>query len=685
MVAIPHKLQHLPDGSVDIDAWLHYIKEQGTISDTTLIEKAIQLADETSKGLTTFYGQSRLEQGLLVATIVFDLKLDPDAIAASIIHSAYQHTERPLEPIKTALGEPIFKLVTSMQQMNLIKSLRRTNDKKSDSIQTDRLRKTILAMASDIRAVIIKLAEQTSIMRSIKHINPADRKRIAQETLDIYAPLANQLGIGQLKWELEDIAFHYTDPDTYKMIAKLLAERRIDREKRIHQTISSLEKHLQQAHISFSITGRAKHIYSIYSKMQKKDLGYQDIYDSSAVRILVPSVADCYETLSIVHHIWEHIPHEFDDYIANPKPNGYRSIHTAVMGDDGKHLEIQIRTVAMHEEAEHGIAAHWIYKENKLPHAEHENKIAALRQLLTWHHQVTQQDKPNQTTDTIFKDRVYAFTPKGDIFDMESGATVLDFAYHIHTEIGHRCRGAKINGHIVPLTQPLRSGDQVDIITSQHGTPSRDWLSKNSMYLKTARARSKVAQWFKHEAMLTTLGHGSIRAAHSEPHATASKPIIAIHPKAIPSQQTHFQIAGVDNLLTRIARCCKPIPGDPIIGYITQGRGITIHRLHCNNIASTPNDHENRLIKVSWDSKHLGSYYADLLINAQDNENLIKDISAVIANHRIDLISLNTALNTKNKIVTITLTLKIQNSLQLKQIMTELNSLAYVTSVKRLL
>lgn len=605
MVAIHQGIDYLADGSIDINAWLLRAKEKGVIKDTLLLEKAIQLANESSKGLTTFYGQPRIEQGLLIGNIIIDLKLDPETIAASIINSAYQQTPLPIEHIRKELGESVAKLVMHLHQMNFSKNLKSSLEKKRDSIQVDRIRKTILAMAADIRAVIIKLAEQMTIMRGIKKINPTERKRIAQETLDIYAPLANQLGIGQLKWELEDLAFHYIDPDTYKSIATLLAERRVDREKRIQLIISCLKEQLKKSNIKFAISGRAKHIYSIYSKMQKKDLHYQHIYDSSAIRILVPDIADCYETLSIVHQQWEHVPHEFDDYIANPKPNGYRSIHTAVLSDDGKHLEIQIRTFAMHEEAEHGLAAHWIYKESPTLRSGYENKIATIRQLLSWHHEVTKNDTSNALSHQLFDDRVYAFTPTGDIIDMEIGATALDFAYHIHSEIGHRCRGAKINGHIVPLTQPLQSGDRVEILTAKNGTPSRDWLStKEPIHLKTGRARGKVAHWFKQQEVTQQHPSGSRMMPSTHEIVTHPKPMVTLPVKTESLAAAHFKIAGIDNLLTKSAGCCKPLPGDPIIGYITQGRGITIHREQCNMIARIDQSFLNRLIAVKWDKKN---------------------------------------------------------------------------------
>lgn len=556
MTAIKHKLTLLPDGRIDLDAWVRTTKKNYHIEDVTLIHNAAKLAEAASKGLTTFYGQSCLAQGLEIADIILYLKLDQEAVAASIIASTLQHTRLSTDSVIQELNENVARLANGVIEMNVISTLQNNPKKSRDQIQTDRLRKTFLAMVSDIRVVLIKLAEQMCIMRGIKNINPIERQRIAQETLDIYAPLANRLGIGQLKWELEDIAFHYTNPDMYKSIAKFLAERRVDRENRINAMVLRIQDKLNKANISASITGRAKHIYSIYLKMQKKNLDLESVYDVSAVRVLVDNLENCYTVLSIVHSLYDHIAQEFDDYIANPKPNGYRSIHTAVIDHENRHLEVQIRTRAMHDEAEHGVAAHWIYKEGdaKPQLSGYEAKITFLRQLLAWHKDLAQQDdKPNQEVNEIFEDRVYAFTPTGDIIDLAVGATPLDFAYHIHTQLGHRCRGAKINGHIAPLTHALRTGDRVEILTIQNGAPSRDWLSKDSGYLKTARARAKVAQWFNQQeieqyintakhtldreftragiqqmdlqkiaarlnfknanAMLSSLGHGSLRTA----------------------------------------------------------------------------------------------------------------------------------------------------------------------------
>lgn len=726
MVAVKQRFSYFHDGNIDIDAWLQKIREHYHLKNVDIIAASCHLTESTSKGLTTFYGQPCIEQGLEMGEILLDLKLDQEAIAAAIISSAAQHTRLSIETIREKLGENIAQMISSFLQMNVINSLANIN-KTRDPTQIDRLRKILLAMVSDIRVVLIKLAERTCIMRGIKKINLIERKHIAQETMDVYAPLANRLGIGQLKWELEDVAFHYIDPDSYKKIAGFLAERRADREDRINIIISQLKENLNHAQIKADISGRAKHIYSIFLKMKRKDVDYKNIYDYSAVRILVPTLEDCYTALSIVHDLWEHIPEEFDDYISNPKPNGYRSIHTAVVGPDGKNLEIQIRSQDMHDQAEHGVAAHWLYKEDKTHQSGYETKITFLRQLLAWHKDIAAQDEKPETN--FLEKNIYVFTPNGDILDIAAGATPLDFAYHVHSDVGNRCRGAKVNGHIVPLTHILQMGDQVEILTTKNGTPSRDWLNKELGFLKTSRARSKVSHWFKQQdvnihiesgknslerelsragiqhvnlqklaarfnfkdedAFFAAIGRGNLRAiqiAHTlqnekkqELHSTAT-PIISSKKTSAAGKGLH--ISGTDDLLTRIARCCKPIPGDKIIGFITQGRGVSIHRYNCNNVINVKNP--ARLIEVSWDNKQLSSYYADLQIRAYGRENLLKEIASVIANLKIDLIALNSTINKKNNMIYITMTIQIQDVAQLKQLSTHLQQLPNIADIRRI-
>jgi len=727
MVSVKEKFIYLDSGKIDLDSWLVKVKSSYHLTNIDLIEKAARYANETSKGLTTFYGQPCIEQGLEMAEIVLNLKLDQEAVAAAIMLSPIQHTKLTLEAVSETLSEEVTKLIRSVQQMETIHNMQKNAGRDQNQTQIDRLRKLLLAMVSDIRVVLIKLAERTCIMRGIKNISPIERKHIAQETRDIYAPLANRLGVGQLKWELEDFAFHYSDPETYKKIAKFLAERRVDREHRISTIIHSLRENLNQADIKSEISGRAKHIYSIYLKTLRKNLDYKDIYDSSAVRILVPSLEDCYAALSIAHSLWEHIPAEFDDYIATPKPNGYRSIHTAVMGPDGKNLEIQIRTFAMHEEAERGVAAHWIYKEDKSSHAGYETKIAVLRQLLDWHRDVaTQDEKINPAYEQILSDRVYVFTPTSEILDLPDGATPLDCAYLIHSEVGNHCRGAKINGHIVPLTYTLRTGDQIEILTNPNGVPSRDWLNAEFGYLKTSRARDKVAHWFRQQDLnqhiesgrkilerefarlgahlnlqklthhfalkdedtfLAALGRGNIRLtqiAHAlETHHEASKQTVIHLASKKPESKRGMNIAGVSDLLTRIARCCKPIPGDDIIGFITQGRGVSIHKATCNNVAHLDPKNQ-RIIQVTWDSQHGGAYYVDLLVRAHARDTLLKEITTVLANAKLDLVSLNTSTSSRNNLMITTLTVQIKALDQLKELINQIQHLQGVIEAKRL-
>ncbi len=732
MVTVKQKFHYLTDGSIDIDFWLNKIKDQFDLKEIDLIRHATQLSDESSKGLTTFYGQPCIEQGLEMAEILLEMKLDQTAVSAAIITTTLQHTSISVETVKEKLGDEVAKLVHGVLQMNVLNNLQSAK-KSRDKTQLDRVRKIFLAMVSDIRVVLIKLAERTCTMRGIKNVNPTERQRIAQETMDIYAPLANRLGIGQLKWELEDTAFHYTNTEAYKTIAHFLSERRVDREQRIHDTIKTLHDHLAQANIKAKITGRAKHIYSIYLKVLRKHTDYKNIYDYSAVRILVPTLDDCYTALSVAHSLFEHIPEEFDDYINNPKPNGYRSIHTAVIGPDGKNLEIQIRTIDMHDEAEHGVAAHWVYKENKTQQSGYEAKITFLRQLLAWHKDVAQQDGNQDKNFTeVLEDTVYVLTPAGEIVDLQVGATPLDFAYHIHSELGHRCRGAKIKGHIVPLTYKLQTGDQVEIITTPHGTPSRDWLNKDFGYLKTSRARAKVAHWFKQqdvnqyiesgknnldreltragihhpnfekiaahfnykndEALFAAIGHGTMRIAQilhvlQTEHSTdaSDKTAIPYSKSAILNEaKGSLEIAGINDLLTRIAKCCKPIPGDKVIGYITQGRGVSIHRDDCNNIRQSQRLHDNRIIQVAWDSKKSGNYYVDLQIRATGQHDILKEITSSLANAKIELVSLNSTISNKNNMIYIVLTIQINDLAQLKHIINLISQLPKVIDIKRM-
>lgn len=715
------RFQYLADGSLDISHWLDDIKQQYQLDSIESLNQATHIAQKLAHGLTTFYGKSRIEHGLETAEILLELQLDQETAAASILSSTITLTPTTQDTITQALGSTVLKLVAGVQQMELISNLQ--NAKGRNQLQIDKIRKLLLAMATDIRVVIIKLAERLSFMQGIKAIPEEERTKYAQEVLDIYAPLANRLGIGQLKWELEDLAFRNLDPVTYKTIATFLAERRVDREKRIHSLIGFLKEKLQSVNIQAEVTGRAKHIYSIYSKVNRKDVSYSDIYDSTAVRILVSSVEDCYTALSLVNSLWPPIMKEFDDYIAHPKPNGYRSIHTAVIDENGKHFEIQIRTHDMHEEAERGVAAHWMYKENKAnPVVDDAAKITYLRQLLDWHKEIAPEAPATQINSG---QEVYVITPAGEIIDLPMGATPLDFAYHIHSEIGHRCRGAKINGHIVPLTYQLKTGDKVEIITVQKGEPSRDWLNAELGYVKTSRAKNKISHWFKQrefaqdveegrellerelarhgltkltatlasfakqfnlkdeDILLAALNRGNIRvsqliqAAQPKPIEKPISPILTVEKKSSGSS-----IIGAADLLTRFAKCCKPIPGDAIVGYITQGRGVSIHKKNCPNIRNLSDP--RRMMEINWDNSTTNIFSTDLKIVALDQKEVLSDLTALFANEKIPLLSFNSTLNQNQNKVYILLTIQIQNIAQLQHIVHRLKQLPNVLEVTRI-
>jgi len=600
MVTIPKKIPLLPDGTVSIDAWLNHFKTYGPAGQNPLIEKTVRYVQSESQGLTTFYGQSCLEQGLEMADLLLAMQMDTETATAALATGTARLRRHPGPEVLTpTLGESVSHLVHKVLQVDVL-----DNRDPRGNVQMERWRLAFLAMAGDIRAVLIRLAERICIMRGIRHIHPMERARIAQETMDIHAPLANRLGIGQLKWELEDTAFHFIHPDIYQEIATFIAEKRRDREMRIEKNINLLKETLAKSGINAEIYGRAKHIYSIWLKSQRKQIPYEQIRDYSALRILVDTVDECYSALSIVHDLFHQLPEEFDDYISRPKPNGYRSIHTAVTDADGKVLEIQIRTRKMHEEAEHGVAAHWMYKESRTVEDVHAARIRFLRQMLAWQSDVVrEQHMPSKWVD----DTVYVFTPAGDIFDLPQGATPLDFAYRIHTGLGHRCRGAKVDGHIVQLTYRLQTGDHIEIITVTKEGPSRDWMNRHAGYLVTSRARAKVAHWFRQQDALNE----PVKASAAEKTEKSEKKPLAARPhKKIPVQEAphenkppDLQIAGISDLLTRVALCCKPTHSDPIVGYITKGRGISIHRENCSNIQAAALRDRDRILPVSWDKK----------------------------------------------------------------------------------
>lgn len=590
------------------------------------------------------------------------------------------------------------------------------------------LRRLLLAIIRDVRVVFVLLARQLARMRAAGSLPEAERQELARLTRDIHAPLANRLGIWQLKWELEDLAFRYLQPDTYRRIAALLDERRGDREHFIREALTELGEALRTAGIPANLAGRPKHIYSIWKKMQRKALEFSDLYDIRAVRVLVDSVGDCYGALGIVHALWPHLPGEFDDYVARPKSNGYRSLHTAVIGPHGKTLEVQIRTHDMHRANELGVAAHWRYKEGGSGDADFEAKIAWMRKLLEPRNDDGELAAELQTE--LLEDRVYVLTPRGEVVDMPHGATVLDFAYHVHTEVGHRCRGAKVNGRIVPMTYQPHSGDRVEILTSKTAEPRRDWLSPHHGYLHTSRARDKVRAWFRrsaHEAnlaagrtllerelkrlalpdvdiaklpplfnlqtqdeLLIGLALGEISGGQvarvlqesqqpSEP--LPSVPVAPVRPTVF--DHSAITIEGVGNLLTVLARCCQPLPGDPVRGFITRTRGVSVHRANCASLARLARRDPDRVIEVNWGRAAEQAYEVTIQLNGYDRKGLQKDVVGVISNANVGIIASSSRLFARTAEVEMHYTLRVRDFEQLSTLLDRLSALPNVVEARR--
>lgn len=649
--------------------WLQLLQEEYHFQDLALLEKAHHFLTKE----TPAHYREKLTLSMDIATIIASLKFDGPTIIAGFLTPLSADFPRIADKIKKELGEKMHELLQGLHQFELFTQ----TPTKQSAAELDKLRKMLLAMASDLRVVIVKLAERLTFMRSIKHapIDASMKNAHATDVLNIYAPLANRLGIGQIKWELEDLAFYYLHPDQYKTIAKQLAERRTDRENRIESLIQFLNDKLSAQQIDANVTGRAKHIYSIFLKMQRKRSDLETIYDCSALRVLVNTIKDCYSTLSIVQTLWSPIIEEFDDYIAHPKPNGYRSIHTAVLDNDGKHLEIQIRTHDMHEEAELGIAAHWLYKEKKAHTQQEHSKVTYLRQLLDWHKEVSEKEAPAQSSAST-QERVYAITPKGEILELPMGATPLDFAYHLHSELGHRCRGAKINGQIVPLTYHLRTGDKVELLTTPQGNPSRDWLNPELGYLQTARARSKARHWFKQSLEESMEDNKPTRVTQQK---NQEKPSLTHLATSLKEPMVAFK--GHTDLLTRLAKCCNPIPGDDVIGYITIGRGISLHKIHCKNIPHFSDP--KRFIEMTLDPSQVNSFPANIIITSVDAKNGLSDLTGLLNAENIPILSMNSSLRDKRSRNVIHLKLQMTTQDQLHLIIKRIQQMPHVLEARR--
>ena len=624
-----------------------------------------------------------------IATIVATLRPDADLLAAAHLFGVYDVLRDPDDWLRSRFGATVAQLVADLRQLMRLSELTRSREesrgRSNPNDQAEALRRMLLAMANDLRVVLLRLASRLQTLRYYAQSKAAGAEPIARETLDLYAPLANRLGIWQLKWELEDLSFRFLEPETYKAVARLLDEKRVERESFIDAALARLRGMLAEAGIRAEVTGRPKHIYSIYSKMRSKGLAFEQVYDVRGMRVIVDEVPQCYQVLALVHSAWTPVESEYDDYIARPKSNGYQSLHTVVGDDAGRTLEVQIRTRRMHEHAELGVAAHWRYKEGGKGRDDDEGRVAWLRQLLAWRAEV---DAPPAGVP-VPEERIYVLTPQARVVELPSGGTPLDFAYHIHSELGHRCRGARVNGAMVPLNTPLATGQTVEIVSAKSGGPSRDWLNPELGYLRSARSRAKVRQWFnalefeqsvaagrevvekelqrlgktavKLDDLAKRLGFGNVdelcAAATKEEFSVRSidqaLAPAAVEPEPAPHMLTgksrdvthgrgKVLVVGVDSLLTQLARCCRPAPPDEIGGYVTRGRGVSIHRTGCSNLQALIRRQPERVVEVAWGYQSDAVYPVELLVIAQDRQGLLRDISEVFVREKLNVIGVST-------------------------------------------
>lgn len=707
-------------------------------ADAEAMQAAYTFVSQLYAGHADLNGTPLITHALGTLGILQSLQMDIESMLATLLHAVPAYLDDWQTELTTRYGERVASLVEGLSRMEQIREfsemagLHKTGQNPDDGAQIEQLRKMLLAMAEDIRVVLIKLAERTETMRNLAKAPQHLQQEIARETQGLFAPLANRLGVWQLKWELEDLSLRYLEPQLYKEVARQLDEKRIDREQYIADVIQQLIQSLNDAGIQAEVTGRPKHIFSIINKMRRKKLTFNELYDVRAVRILVDDIKDCYTALGLIHSLWQPIPGEFDDYIARPKSNDYRSLHTAVIGPRGLALEVQIRTHEMHHHSELGVAAHWRYKEGGKSDAAFDEKIAWLRQILAWKEDVTENgDLLEQFNSALFQDKVYVLTPQGKVIDLPDGATPVDFAYTLHTDLGHRTRGAKVNGHIVPLNYKLQNGQQVEILAAKQGGPSRDWLTPSLGYLHSPRARAKVRHWFKYvhfdehvsagrsklEKELHRLGLNNInheRVAQKlhfnkldEFHAAIGRGDVTEHQleqalreganqlKAPEQAQALFahknsgtkapsgiMLEGVGNVLTNLARCCKPAPPDAIIGYVTRDRGVTIHRQSCAFIARMDASRHSRLLHAQWGDSTNTKADVDIEVFADDRQGLLRDISDLFARERVNVTKVNT--RSRNLMARMQFSVEVMHLDQLERILTLINQVPGVTQANRI-
>jgi guanosine-3',5'-bis(diphosphate) 3'-pyrophosphohydrolase len=688
-----------------------------------LVKEAYNFASAAHQGQVRKSGEPYIEHPLQTALILAELQLDASTLAAALLHDVPENCGIPVSEIEAKFGSEVSKLVDGTTKLGKL-SLS-VPSAATDGAQAENLRKMLVAMAEDLRVVFIKLADRLHNMRTLDALPLEIRRSIAQETLEIYAPLAHRLGIWELKWQLEDLSFRYLVPERYRQIAKLVAARRAQRESFIAQVIQILQEEFERVGLRAEISGRPKHIYSIYQKMAKysaQDKHFDDIHDLLALRILVGSVPDCYDALGVIHSLWRPLPGEFDDFIANPKANGYQSLHTAIMCLGTIPLEVQIRTRDMHHIDEYGVAAHWRYKEGEEKDIHFEERIGWLRQLIDWHRELSGAEEFLESVKTdIFIDQVFVYTPKGEIKDLPKGSTPLDFAYRVHTELGHRCIGAKVNGKLVPLNYQLSNGDVVEILSAKRDKgPSRDWLSPHLGYVKTSHAKEKIRQWFRRQEraeniergrellekemrhlgikpsereelaklfkydslddFLAAIGYGGISTHQIALKLSAQQPPPAKAEVAQPKPpESAIRVLGVGDLVTHLAGCCHPVPGDKIIGYVTRSRGVTIHRRDCYNVVHE--DERERLITVEWGQTD-SLYPVSIQVEAWDRVGLIRDITTIVAEEGVNIASVSSA-DHDNNTTSVYFTLQTKDLAQLSRLMAKIDGIRGVISVSR--
>lgn len=731
MVKVYDTLPTHPDGGINLEQWLQNIAAKCQFQDLELLRSACNLAYLAGQEHAIETGESCLQHGLAMANVLAELEADQATLAAGLLYTSAHHAELSLEDIAEQLSPEVEHLVSGVEKMSTLSQISTDFPELQTKQQVDNMRKMLLAMVDDARVVLIKLADRLCVLRSSAPLSDSMRKKLATEAMSIYAPLANRLGIGAIKWEMEDLAFRYLQPEAYQTIAKDLKAKRLDRDRYVQMIVEILQTRLQTMDLPhFAVYGRSKHIHSIYRKMISKGLSLNQIHDVTAVRVLVDSQAQCYEVLDQVHHLWPRIAHEYDDYIMKPKSNGYQSLHTAVLGPENRVFEVQIRTFQMHDLAEMGVAAHWKYKEGTTQFkASHERKIEWLRQVLAWHQDMSADHHHEWMDAGVFDDRVYVFTPDGDILDLPKHATALDFAYHVHTDMGHRCRGTKVNGVIVPLTYVLQTGDKIEILTGKECKPSRDWINPHSHYLHTSRAKAKVLHWFKlqdfdknlaagrdlidkelkslgikHHSLqeilpinhiqtlddlYASLGRGDLKLNQILNRLTPGEKLVPplqiidqTMVTVVPSN-SNLRIEGVGNLLTHMARCCQPLPGEQVLGYITLGRGVSIHRHDCPNILRATAKQQERFLTVTWGEGYQDTYKVEIAIQALNRLTLIQDVANLLTQETIQIISLKSDTGSQDQEMRMRVVIEIDGMNSLSRVLNRLEQIPNILEARR--